>query len=386
MGNAVLDKLREERDQARSAALAMAEAEDFNPDDATFVDLQTRAEHLDKRASTLNGILEQQAKNEAMDGRMARTADRQATPAALASPGDLFTRSEAYSGYAFRGTSGRFYVDADAIHARALPTGVADLIAAGYKGTPTRVDTTPPVAPTPLLDSVSTVNVSGNAIEFVAWGKVTGGAAKVVEKAAKPPAEFAPTVTSATLDTIAVYTQLTRQLIEDEPAARSAIDNLMTQDVVRAEEAEAAAVLAAATGVIPDAASPDSLIAGIRMGVGVVQAAGFNPTAVLLNPIDWAAMDVAMLTGTLGGAAVRTNYWGLTLIPSTAQAVGTAVVGDFRAAVSHYVRSQVALYITDSHADTFLSNVFTLLAERRAKTVVVRPQALCECTGPAIVP
>ena len=31
-----------------------------------------------------------------------------------------------------------------------------------------------------------------------------------------------------------------------------------------------------------------------------------------------------------------------------------------------------------SHADTFLSNVFTLLAERRGKTAVVRPQALVE--------
>jgi HK97 family phage major capsid protein len=385
VANAVLDKLRGERDEARAAALAMAESEGFKPDDATFIDLQTRAEQLDGRCSALAGILEQRAADAELDRRISKAPDR-AAPGMPASPGDLFTRSDAYTGYAFRGTSGRFYLDADAIHARALPTGIADMIAAGYKGTPTRIDTTPPVAPTPLLDAVSTVNVSGNAIEYVAWTKVAGGAAKVAEKAVKPSAEFAPTVTSATLDTIAVYTQLTRQLIEDEPAARSAIDNLMTQDVVRAEEAEAAAVLAAATGAIPDAASPDSLIAGIRMGVGVVQAAGFNPTAVLLNPTDWAAMDVAMLTGTLGGATVRTNYWGLTLIPSTAQPVGTAVVGDFRAALSHYIRSQVALYITDSHADTFLSNVFTLLAERRAKTVVVRPQALCECSGPAIVP
>jgi hypothetical protein len=381
VANAVLDKLRGERDEARAAALAMAESEGFKPDDATFIDLQTRAEQLDGRCSALAGILEQRAADAELDRRISKAPDR-AAPGMPASPGDLFTRSEAYTGYAYRGTSGRFYVDADAIHARALPTGIADMIAAGYKGTPTRVDTTPPVAPTPLLDAVSTVNVSGNAIEFVAWAKIAGGAAKVAEKGVKPPAEFAPTVTSATLDTIAVYTQLTRQLIEDEPAARSAIDNLMTQDVVRAEEAEAAAVLAAATGAIPDA-SGASLTEAIRVGVGVVQAAGFNPGAVLLNPADWADMDVAAMRGTLGGATVRTNYWGLTLIPSIAQPLGTAVVGDFRAALSHYIRSQVALYITDSHADTFLSNVFTLLAERRAKTVVVRPQALCECAAVA---
>gem|GEM_PF-4770471 len=82
--------------------------------------------------------------------------------------------------------------------------------------------------------------------------------------------------------------------------------------------------------------------------------------------------------GTLGGPAVTQTFWGLTPIPSTAQAVGTAVVGDFRSGMNHYTRSAVALYITDSHDVTFLSNVFTLLAERRSKTVVVRPQALCE--------
>lgn len=386
MSNAVLDKYREERDQARAAALAIAEGDDFNPDDQTFVDLQTRAEALDARAGALATLMEKQAAADAFDGRVSKTTRQQQTPDALAGPGELFTRSDAYTGYAFRGTSGRFYVDADAINTRALPTGIVDLIAAGWKGTPTRVDTSPPVAPTPLLDSMSTVNVSGNAIEFVAWTKVAGGAAKVAEKAAKPSIEFGPTVTSTTLDTIAAYTQLTRQLIEDEPAARSAIDNLMRQDVVRAEEAEAAAVLAAAAATIPDANSADSLTAAIRVAMATVQAAGFNPTAVLLNPADWAAMDVAVMGSTLGGPTVRQNYWGLTLIPSTAQAAGTAVVGDFRAALTHYIRSQVALYITDSHADTFLSNVFTLLAERRAKTVLVRPQALCEATGPVAGP
>lgn len=380
MNNAVLDKIRTERDQARSAALAMAEAEDFNTDDPTFVDLQARAESLDKRAGTLATLMEQQAAADAFDGRISRAVPRQQAPGLPSGPGELFTRSEAFTGYPFRGTSGRFYVDDEQINTRALPTGVADLIAAGLKGSPYRVDTTPPVAPTPLLDSVSTVTVGGNAIEFVAWAKKTGGAAKVAEKAAKPPAEFGPTVTSATLDTIAVYTQLTRQLMEDEPAARSIIDNLLRQDIVKAEEDDAAAVLAAASATIPDA-SAATLTGAIRVGMATVQAAGFTPNAVLLNPADWADMDIAMMQGTLGGATVTRTFWGLTPIPSVAQTAGTAVVGDFRAAVTHYVRSAVALYITDSHADTFLSNVFTLLAERRAKTVLVRPQALCEASA-----
>jgi hypothetical protein len=48
--------------------------------------------------------------------------------------------------------------------------------------------------------------------------------------------------------------------------------------------------------------------------------------------------------------------------------------------MTRFYRSGISLYVTDSHASTFTANVFTLLAERRSKTVVVKPQALAECT------
>lgn len=378
MNTHVLDKIRAERDDARNAAVALAEAEDFNPEDPTFVDLQTRANTLDRRAATLQGLFDQQSAADALDGRIAKAARRaDAAPAITReSPGELFTRSDVYTGYSFRGTSSRLFLDD--VQTRALPTGIADLIAAGYKGAPSRVDTTPPTAPTPLLDSMSTVTVSTNAIEFVAWTKKAGGAAKVAEKAAKPSMEVGPTVTSTTLDNIAVYTQLTRQLLEDEAAARSAVDNLMRYDVMRAEEAEAAAVLAAATATIPDALVAGKLLEAIRVGVGTVQAAGYTPNAVLLNPADWASLDIQVMNNANTAPNSVNVFWGLTPIPSVAQAAGTAVVGDFRSALTHYTRSAVALYISDSHDVTFLANVFTLLAERRSKTVLIRPLALCE--------
>lgn len=381
----VLDDLRTERDRARDAAIAMAEAEDFNPEAEAFRALEARSASLDSQVERLVSLYSARDSADALDGRLSRSVQRADAPATREpSVGEVFTRSDAYSGYSFRGTSGRLVVEDSDLQTRALPTGIADLIAAGWKGAPTRVDTTPPLAPTPLLDSMSTVGVSGNSIEYVAWRKIAGGATKVAEKGAKPSAEFGPVVTPATLDTIAVYTQLTRQLLEDEPAARDAINNLLRFDVRRAEEAEAAAVLAAATALIPDA-SGDDLLSAIRVGVGTVQAAGYTPNAVLLNPADWAALDIQVMTGANGGPNVVNVFWGLTPIPSTTQAAGTAIVGDFRQALTHYTRSEVALYITDSHADTFLSNVFTILCERRSKTTVVRPNALAEATA-AVTP
>jgi HK97 family phage major capsid protein len=377
----VLERLCSERDEARNAAIAIAETDGFNPEDPTYVALEAEASSLDARVGALHSLIEARSAADAFDGKMAkavrRQEDRQAQPVETRPTwGEAFVRSEIFTSYGMRGTSSRLEIDDD-VQTRALPTGLADLIAAGFKGAPTQVDTTPPTAPTPLMDNIAQIPVSTNAIEYIAWTKKAGGATKVAEKAAKPSAEFAPTVTPATLDNFAVYTQLTRQMIEDQAAVAAKINGELRNDVLKAEEADAVAVLAAATAAIPDVVNAD-LLKSIRMGVGTVQAAGYAPNAVLLNPADWASLDIGVMGGTLGGPTVGANFWGLRPIPSSAQAAGTAIVGDFRSAVEHYFRSQVSLYVTDSHGDTFLSNVFTLLAERRGKTVVVRPAALVE--------
>jgi HK97 family phage major capsid protein len=288
----------------------------------------------------------------------------------------MFIESDVFTGYPTRGTSARFEVDYDSLQTRALPTGIADLVAAGFKGSPYQVDTTPPRAPTPLMDNVAQIQVSGNSIEYIAWTKKAGGATKVAEKAAKPSAEWGPTVTPATLDTFAVYTQLTRQMIEDFAAVRTLIDGELRNDVAKAEEADAAALMVASAATIPDATSTVDLLSAIRVGIGTVQAAGYEPNAVLLNPADWAALDIVVMGATVNGPTIGQSFWGLRPIASSAVAAGNAIVGDYRSAIHHYYRSAISLYVTDSHADTFLSNVFTLLAERRSKTVIVRPAAL----------
>lgn len=377
----VIDDLRAERDKARDAAIALAESDDFDPNSESFRALETRSASLDAQVERLVTLYGARDAADSLDGRLARSAtraeDRAAGPAL--SWGETFTRSDVFTTYPGRGTSSRLVLDSEP-QTRALPTGLADLLAAGWKGGTTQIDTTPPQTPTPLLDTMPNITVSSNAIEAVVWSKVAGGAAIVPEKGAKPSAEWAPAVTPATLDNIAVYTQLTRQMVEDASAVRSLIDQGLRREVLLKEETEAAAALVAAT--LPTADGAGDLLSGIRIGIATVQGEGYNPTAALINPMDWAALDVHMLDHqTVGEAAVQRGYWGLRLIASSAQPEGTVTVGDFSAGVQHYVRSGVALYISDSHADTFLSNVFTILAERRTKTLVTRPDALCEVTA-----
>jgi hypothetical protein len=384
MSTQVLDHLREERAKCQETALALIEADDYDPSSDALAKLEERGASLDGQIERLVKTLEAQAAGDNVVNRIAKLSARETQQREVAhypvqheSWGAAFIRSEEFRNYRGRGTSGMLELDLDEVQHRALPTGVSDLVAAGFKGAPYQVDTSPPAAPTPIMNNVTQVSVSSNALEYIAWQKKSGGATKVAEKSAKPSAEWGPVVTPSTLDNFAVYTQLTRQMIEDFPAVRSLIDGELQRDVARAEEADAAAVLAAASASIPDVTNAD-LLASIRMGIGAVEAAGYQASAVLLNPEDWAEMDVSIMGNTLGGPTSQQRFWGLTPISSSGQTAGTAVVGDFRSAVHHYYRSAISLYITDSHADTFLSNVFTLLAERRSKTVVVRPQALVE--------
>ena len=375
----VVDRLREERDEARAAAVALAESENFNPEDETYVALKTRAEGLDARISELAGLMEARKNSDALDGRLSKSEKRTSASWQVNEPapsfGESFIRSEAFQEYSSspRGRMPKIEMD---MEARALPTGLSDIYGNGLLSQPsTTVDVQAPRTPTPLLDNVNRVQVTSNAIDYVSWAITSGGAAVVPEKSPKPAIEFAPSVTSDSLDNIAAYTQLTRQLIEDAPSVRDMINGELVREILRKEEEEVASAIGAATLA---SAGGEDLLAAIRVGVGTVQSAGYSPNAVLLNPADWADLDNTVMGGTLNGPVVRANFWGLTPIPSTVQAAGTAIVGDFRTAVTQFYRSQVALYITDSHAETFLSNVFTLLAERRSLAAVVRPQALVE--------
>jgi HK97 family phage major capsid protein len=382
MDDDILEKLRAERDRDRAAARAMIESDDYDPNSDALKQLEERATKRDAQIEHLTKTYEAQRAADAVDGRLVkaeRARERQTTSIQTReSWGEQFIRSEQFKDYRGRGSSGIVEINAGQIESRALPTGLSDLTAAGLTLGKTTVDLQPPTPPTPLLDSISKVPVSSNSIEYVSWSKIAGGADVVAEKALKPSAEFGPSVTSDTLDTIAVYTQLTRQLIEDMPSVRSYIDGELVRDVVMKEEQQAAAALAAA--VLPTAEGED-LLAAIRVGIAEVQGAGYSPNAVLMNPADWAALDVAVMSSTLVGPMVRQSFWGVTPIPSSAQPAGTAIVGDFKTAITQWYRSAVGLYITDSHADTFLKNVFTLLAERRALTAVVRPQALVEVSA-----
>lgn len=290
--------------------------------------------------------------------------------------GEAFIASDEWKGYEGHGNSRKFEFrdgeDGGGAEYRAA------LLTTDFPATigKTRVSVLEPTAQFPLFGVVNLEQVGTGSFEYVTYALVNN-AAVVPEGTPKPESDITETVTPGTLDTIAHWVQVTRQALEDSARIRSIIDGKLTEGVQRKVHDSIVAALAAAA--LP-AASSDALLKSIRVGIGTVQAAGFNPNAVLLNPADWAELDIAVMGGTLNGPQRSASFWGLTPVASIDQPAGTATVGDFKAGVDLFYRAGVGVYATDSHGDSFTSNIFTILAERRTKAAVVNPNALAECT------
>lgn len=374
----VLDQLRTERDGAREAALELVAGDDYDPKSDALAKLEERGASLDGQIERMSKLLAAQEAADNLDGKFSRGAQRQDRAAQQPetrelSWGEQFIRSDVWAEYPGRGTSAKLTIETQE---RALPhslTSMANAMPAAQI-----YDLTPPEPPPLLIPLTNVISVSTNSIDYIVWKLKAGAAAVVAEGALKPELEWEPTVSSKSLDTIAGRTSFTRQLAEDAPAVRSFINSELQREVAKKVEAECRAAVAAAT--LPTAAGPSgSGVSGaIRAGMAVVEAAGFTANAAIVHPNDAVDIDIASMAMFRGDP-----YWGLSVVHDPAATEGTATVGDFKAAVQHYRRNSVTLYVTDSASDHWEKNILDALAEQRAKTVVNRPAALVEVTAGA---
>lgn len=382
-------QLVEQRDSITSEVKALTEraadeGKDLSAEQLAYIGtLQERAATLDGQLVEHSKILDSQrayadllTKLEPRDDQPPKPERRTAQNVEQRSWGDLFVESDAYKGYSGSGSSQRAALPGLFEKRAAIDTG--DGVVIPYLYTPTQYSYA-----TPLMSAVGHITTGSNAVEYIRWTPNPQGAASVVaEGAPKPEAVMTATPVSKTLDTYAHWKGITRQALEDIPQIRSIVENRLKQGIMVALETAVATALAADVA-IPPASVPlgGTLLSAIRVGVATVQSNGFaNPNAALVNPQDAASIDIGMMTGTLNGAVVNGNLWGMRVIPVNGLAAGTAYVGDFSAGVQIFDRGSTSLYLTDSHGDNFISNIVLLLAEIRALVAITEPAAIAECS------
>lgn len=252
-------------------------------------------------------------------------------------------------------------------------------------------------APLTLEAFLPSLPTSSNAIEFTKENVFTNSAAEAAEGVAKAESALTWTLVNMPISTVAHWIKISRQLASDNAALAAYVDTRMRYGVNRRVETQ----LVAGDGTAPnisgildtgnftahgyaDAALGSTLkkLVLIRKIIGDLQAAGDDPDGILLNPADWATIDIDLFT-TAAGQSLRTindagqpMLFGKPIIVSVGMTADNVAVGNFGMACTVYNREGVVVEMSDSDSDNFTKNLITLRAERRLALATERPAAI----------
>lgn len=251
-----------------------------------------------------------------------------------------------------------------------------------------------------LVESaMNALPTASNAVEFTREVTFVNNAAETAENSAKPETDITFNLQTAPVRTIAHWTRISRQLAADAPAVAAYINTRMRYGVdlrVENQLINGNGSGANLSGIFNTgnftphgytAASMTSWVANaqrfdlIRRVIGDLQAADYPPNAILLNPVDWAAMEA--LKDTQGryllgnpGSSAPAAIWGIPVIPTNAVTADTFLVAALDMAAMIYNRDGVAVALSEEDASNFTTNLVTIRAERRLALAIERPAAI----------
>lgn len=241
-----------------------------------------------------------------------------------------------------------------------------------------------------LLDVLTTIKVDGSSFEYNRLDGYTNAAGVQLKQGdAKATAVIDTDLVQAQIATIAHIAKVSTQTLSDAPALQQQIGSLMQYGVL----AKLENLVINGTG---GAGNIDGLLhqatvftatattAGDRVGQAAVslQASGWMPSVIVMNPVAW--FDIASAKNTGDGAYTMgsprdpspASLWSLPVVLSPSLAAGTALVLDAVAGVALLDREDVNLAASQSDGDNFSTNRVSLRAEMRAGLAVFAPSAV----------
>jgi HK97 family phage major capsid protein len=249
-----------------------------------------------------------------------------------------------------------------------------------------------------LLPSTTT---NSNAIEFTKEASFTNGAAEAAEGAQKGEAALTWSLVNMPVSTVAHWIKISKQLAADNTALAAYVNTRMRYGVNQKVDTQ----LVVGDGVAPNisgtydtgnftahgytaaaltAISATTLrrIMLIRKVMADLYVAGYPADAIVLNPADWATIEIELFTTAAGqtlyniNAAGQAFLFGLPVIQAIGMAADTFQVGRFAEAYMVYNREGVVVEMSDSDSDNFTKNLITLRAERRLALATEKPAAV----------
>lgn len=245
--------------------------------------------------------------------------------------------------------------------------------------------------PLTVRDILTSVPISSNMANSLREASWTNSAAEVSQGAAKNESDISFEQYNVAITTVAHWIKVSNQLLADAPAIARYIDTRLRDGLAQRVDRQ----LLLGNGTSPNLSgftdsgnytaytptSDDLLVDAINRAKYTLWAAGYQPTAVVVNPADWGAMERAresagggMYLYGLPGMNAGTNPFGLRVVLSTHLTAGKILIGDFSNSATLWTREGVTVemgYINDD----FTKNLVTIRAEERLGLGVERAAA-----------
>lgn len=212
----------------------------------------------------------------------------------------------------------------------------------------------------------------------------------------KPKSELTIVPVTYPIATIAHIMYVHRNTLNDEPRMRGILDRDMIDGVKMAEDeqilwgdgiGENLTGLMNTTGVQNyTGLSTDPRSAQVRRAATRSILAYFQPTGVVLHPLDWENIELERDANGAYTVAVSVavggekRVWRLAVSDTPAMQQGRALVGAFGTGAKLYDREEVNIQISTENRDLFERNAYTLRAEERLGIVVDRPESFVDLT------
>ena len=242
-----------------------------------------------------------------------------------------------------------------------------------------------------VRDLISPGTMEGSALEYVKETGFTNNAAPVAEGAKKPESSLKYDLITTTAKVIAHFFKASRQILSDAPQLASLIDHRGRYGLAYKEELQLLngdgtgqnllGIIPQATAyVAPLTVAGATQIDKLRLALLQAELAEYPSTGMVLNPIDWAGIELTKddtgryIIGNPQGV-IGATLWNRPVVTTQAIAVDKFLAGAFQMGAQVFDRWQARVEVATENEDDFTKNLVTILAEERLALAVYRPEA-----------
>lgn len=250
----------------------------------------------------------------------------------------------------------------------------------------------PPDRRMTVRDLISPGRMDGNTLEYVKETGFTNNAAPTAETVKKPESTMKFDLVSTTAKVIAHFVKASRQILSDASQLQSYIDGRLRYGLAFKEEQQLLngdgtgqnllGIIPQATAFVApfDPAGTETNIDNIRLAMLQAFLAEYPATGHVMNPIDWARIE--LLKDTTGRyiignpqGSIGATLWNLPVVETQAIAEDKFLTGAFKLGAQLFDRWQARVEVATENEDDFVKNMVTILAEERLALAVYRPEA-----------